>query len=108
MDKNYEVKREGSVLTVVLGEEQERNNSPVLTEELNLYKNQGVEKLVFDATNLTYISSSGVRVILYCKKYLSDNLEIVFVNCNKDIHKVLDLVGVLPYITLVNTASDEG
>ena len=108
MDKNYEVKREGSVLTVVLGEELERNNSPVLTEELNLYKNQGVEKLVFDATNLTYISSSGVRVILYCKKYLSDNLEIVFVNCNKDIHKVLDLVGVLPYITLVNTTSDEG
>ena len=108
MDKNYEVKREGSVLTVVLGEELERTNSPVLTDELTLYKDQGVEKLVFDATKLTYISSSGVRVILYCKKYLSDNLEIVFVNCNKDILKVLDLVGIQPYITFVNTTSDAG
>ena len=61
-----------------------------------------MEKLVFDATNLTYLSSSGVRVILYCKKYLSNNLEIVFVNCNEDILDVLDFVGVRPYITFIN------
>lgn len=61
-----------------------------------------MEKLVFDATNLTYLSSSGVRVILYCKKYLSNNLEIVFINCNKDILDVLDFVGVRPYITFIN------
>ena len=58
--------------------------------------------MVFDATNLTYLSSSGVRVILYCKKYLSNNLEIVFINCNKDILDVLDFVGVRPYITFIN------
>ena len=58
--------------------------------------------MVFDATNLTYLSSSGVRVILYCKKYLSNNLEIVFVNCNEDILDVLDFVGVRPYITFIN------
>ena len=58
--------------------------------------------MVFDATNLTYLSSSGVRVILYCKKYLSNNLEIVFVNCNEDILDVLDFVGIRPYITFVN------
>lgn len=57
---------------------------------------------MFDATNLTYLSSSGVRVILYCKKYLSNNLEIVFINCNKDILDVLDFVGVRPYITFIN------
>lgn len=57
---------------------------------------------MFDATNLTYLSSSGVRVILYCKKYLSNNLEIVFVNCNEDILDVLDFVGIRPYITFIN------
>lgn len=57
---------------------------------------------MFDATNLTYLSSSGVRAILYCKKYLSNNLEIVFVNCNEDILDVLDFVGIRPYITFVN------
>ena len=101
MKKDYEVRRDGTVLTVVLGEELAVANAPALLEELTLYKDQGVEKLVFDATRLTYLSSSGVRVIFYCKKYLSDNLEIVFVNCSKDVLDVLDLVGIRPYITFV-------
>lgn len=101
MKKDYEVRRDGTVLTVVLGEELAVANAPVLLEELMLYKDQDVEKLVFDATQLTYLSSSGVRVIFYCKKYLSDNLEIVFVNCNKDVLDVLDLVGIRPHITFI-------
>ena len=101
MEKDYEVQRDGTVLTVVLGEELAVGNAPALLEELTLYKDQGVEKLVFDATQLTYLSSSGVRVILYCKKYLSANIEIVFVNCQKDVLDVLDLVGIRPYITFV-------
>jgi anti-sigma B factor antagonist len=101
MEKDYEVRRDGPVLTVVLGEELAVANAPALLEELTLYRDQGVEKLVFDATQLTYLSSSGARVIFYCKKYLSANIEIVFVNCQKDVLDVLDLVGIRPYITFV-------
>ena len=101
MDKDFEVKKEGPVLTVVLGENLSVVNASALTDEINLYKGQDIEKLVFDATKLTYISSSGIRVILYCKKFLSKNPEIVFVNCNKEILDVFDLVGIIPYITFV-------
>ena len=101
MDKDFEVKKEGAVLTVVLGANLSVVNASALTDEINLYKGQDIEKLVFDATKLTYISSSGIRVILYCKKFLSKNLEIVFVNCNKEVLDVFDLVGIIPYITFV-------
>jgi anti-sigma B factor antagonist len=103
--KDYEVKKEGSVLTITLGEELAVSNAPALMDELVSYKEQGVEKVVFNATDLQYLSSSGVRVILYCKKYLSANSNIVFVNCNKDVLEVLDLVGILPYITFNNSSS---
>lgn len=103
MEKDYEIKRDGPVLTVVLGEELSVLNAPTLTDDLMPYKNQGLEKIVFDSTKLTYLSSSGVRVILYCKKYLGVNPEIVFVNCNNVIQDVLDLVGLCPYITFVTT-----
>ena len=102
--KDYEVKKEDSVLTIILGEELAIANAPALMDELITYNGQGVEKVVFDATNLTYLSSSGVRVILYCKKYLSANSNIVFVNCNNDVLDVLDLVGIRPYITFANTS----
>jgi anti-sigma B factor antagonist len=103
--KDYEVKKEGSVLTIVLGEELAIANAPALMDELTSFNDQGVEKVIFDATNLSYLSSSGVRVILYCKKYLSASSNIVFVNCHRDVLDVLDLVGVRPYITFVNSSS---
>ena len=101
MEKDYDIKLEGSVLTVVLGEDLSVTNSPALTADIDLYKGQDVEKVVFDAPKLKYISSSGVRVILYCKKYLGTSPEIVFVNCNKEILDVFDLVGIIPHITFL-------
>lgn len=103
MEKDYEVKKEGSVLTVVLGEELSRINAPALLNEVASYTNQDVEKVVFDVTKLTHLSSSGVRVIIFCKQRLGVSPEIVFVNCNKDILDVLDIVGIVPFITFVKT-----
>ena len=91
--------RDGTVLAIVLGEELSVDNAPMLLEELTAHRNQGVEQVVFDATRLTYLSSSGVRVIFYCKKYLGDNPEVVFLNCHKDVMDVLDLVGIRQHIT---------
>ena len=99
MEKDFEVKKEGSVLTVVLGEELATANAPALMEELLPFKDQGVEKVVFYAKNLTHLSSSGVRIIIYCKQKLGVSPEIVFVNCKKEILDVLDIVGIRSFIT---------
>ena len=68
MIKDYEIIRDGPVLTIVLGEELATGNAPALMEEVAGYKEQGVEKVVFDATRLRHLSSSGVRVIIFCKQ----------------------------------------
>jgi anti-anti-sigma factor len=99
MEKEFELKKEGPVLTVVLGDELAAANAPALMEALIPYKDQGVEKVVFDATNLTLLSSSGVRVVIYCKQKLSNSPEIVFVNCSREVLDVLDIVGLRPFIT---------
>ena len=101
MMNDFEVKKEGSVLTVVLGEELTIENSPALMEIMTGYRGQGIEKVVFDATRLARLSSSGVRIIIYCKQKLSENSEIVFVNCQKGVLDVLDIVGLQPFITFV-------
>ncbi len=99
MGKDFEVRKEGSVLTITLGNELAAVNAPSLMEELTPYKDQGIEKVVFDTTNLIHLSSSGVRIIIYCKQKLSVSPEIVFVNCKKEILDVLDIVGLRPFIT---------
>jgi anti-anti-sigma factor len=99
METDFEVKKEGSALTVALGEELAAANAPALMEKLITDQNPGVEKVVFDATNLKHLSSSGVRVIIYCKQKLSDSPEIVFVNCDEQVLDVLDIVGIRPFVT---------
>ena len=102
MDNQFDVKLEGAILTIVLGEELATGNAPALMEELNKYRNQGVEKVVFDATALKYIASSGIRTIIFAKQKLGSNPAIEFVNCAKDIYDVFEMTGIQDYISFVN------
>ena len=102
MENQFEVKQDDAILTIVLGGELATANAPALMEELNKFKNQGIEKIVFDATNLTYVASSGIRVIIFAKQKLGGNPEIEFVNCAKDIYDVFEMTGIQNYITFIN------
>ena len=52
--------------------------------------------LILDASNLEYISSAGLRVILKIKKS-NDNLKII--NCNSEIYEIFDMTG---FVDIVN------
>ena len=102
MKDQFEVKQEGAILTIVLGNELATANAPALMDELNNYRDKGIEKVVFDATNLTYIASSGIRTIIFAKQKLGSNPAIEFVNCAKDIYDVFEMTGIQDYISFVN------
>lgn len=102
MENQFDVKLEGAILTIVLGDELATGNAPALMDELNKYRNQGIEKVVFDATALKYIASSGIRTIIFAKQKLGSNPAIEFVNCAKDIYDVFEMTGIQDYINFVN------
>ena len=102
MENQFDVKQEGAILTIVLGNELATANAPALMDELNNYRDKGIEKVVFDATNLTYIASSGIRTIIFAKQKLGSNPAIEFVNCAKDIYDVFEMTGIQDYISFVN------
>ena len=98
MENNFEVKKDGSTLNVLLDDQLSVANAPALTKELSKYRNQGIEKVVFDVTGLIYLSSAGLRCIFYAFQELGQELEIVFENCAKEIYEVLDHVGMTSVI----------
>lgn len=98
MENNFEVKKDGSTLNVLLDDELSVANAPALTKELSKYRNQGIEKVVFDVTGLIYLSSAGLRCIFYAFQELGQEPEIVFENCVKEIYGVLDHVGMTSVI----------
>lgn len=50
----------------------------------------GIEKIIFDFEKLEYISSSGLRCILKCKKMV-DSTKII--NCSTEVYEIFDMTG---------------
>ncbi|WP_242385412.1 STAS domain-containing protein [Phocaeicola sartorii] len=101
MEKDFITIMEGSTLNITLGEQLTTANAPALMEELNAYKGKGIEKVVFDATKMTYIASSGIRTIIFAKQKLGGNPSIEFINCAADIRGVFEMTGLQNYITFI-------
>ena len=97
-ENEFEVVKNGTTLEILLGKELSTANSPALTEELSKYFGQDIEKVVFNATGLAYLSSSGIRAIFYANQRLGGNPPIVFVNCAKEVYNVLGHVGLTSII----------
>ena len=98
MNNDFKVTKKGTALVVELGRSLNTANAPELQDELATYVGQDIEKVVFDASELLTLSSSGLRVVYFSKQRLGNKPEIVFVNCAKDIYNVLDLVGMTTFI----------
>lgn len=103
MEQDFEIKQDGTTLNIFLGKELSAANANKLTEVLDSYYGQGIEKVVYDATALSFVSSSGIRNIMFTFKRLGSNPKIVFVNCAKEIYDVLYLVGLANSIEFVES-----
>ena len=53
----------------------------------------GIEKLVFDLAELTYISSAGLRVFLCIMQIMEDQGEMILRNVRTDVMDVLEITG---------------
>ena len=102
MENQFELAQEGTILTIKLGKELATANATALMEEINKYSETVVEKVVFDATRLNYIASSGIRAIIYTKQKVGGNPAIEFVNCAQNIRDVFKMVGIEDHVTFVN------
>lgn len=80
----------GELLTLKLEGRIDSNNADIKKSEIEkeVYDFNG--ELVFDATNLDYISSAGLRVLLYFKKKY-DKMSII--NCKPDVYDIFEMTG---------------
>ena len=101
MEEKIESHLEGTVLTIILGVELNKVNAPAMLQLLGSYRGQDIRKVVFDATELVFISSAGIRCIIYARRELGQKPEIVFENCAKEIYEVFEMTGLTRFISFV-------
>lgn len=92
-------KQTGTELTVALKGRLDTTTAPQLEMELQ-NSLQGVESLVFDFSALEYISSAGLRVLLYAQKVMNRQGKMVVRGANDMIREVFDITGFVDILTI--------
>jgi len=108
MDNDFKISQDGTILNIYLGYELMNENAPKLLNELIKFRGQHISKIVYDATDLVYISSSGVRAISYAFWEICESPKIVFVNCAQKIYETLEIVGLTKFLSFVNDETRKG
>ena len=82
----------GTALTLAIEGRLDTTTAPeleaVVKNELN-----DVKELTFDLSDLEYISSAGLRVLLSAQKIMSKQGEMTVTGCSEDIMEIFDVTG---------------
>ena len=96
---NIEKTVNGAELTVTLAGRLDTTTAPELEAELKAALD-GVEALVFDMTELQYISSAGLRVLLSAQKTMNRQGEMKVVHVNDTIMEIFEVTGFSDILTI--------
>ncbi|MDY5230943.1 MAG: STAS domain-containing protein [Eubacteriales bacterium] len=94
-----EKKIENGNVTIKVSGRLDTTTAPELEKALDSSL-EGTKELVFDMTNLEYISSAGLRVILKAQKTMNAQGSMKLTGVNDSIMEVFDITGFLDILTI--------
>ena len=94
-----EKKINGESVTLIVSGRLDTQTAPELENELDSVLS-GIKELTFDMTNLEYVSSAGLRVILKAQKAMNAQGSMKLTGVNDSIMEVFDITGFLDILTI--------
>ena len=94
-----EKKINGESVTLIVSGRLDTQTAPELEAELDAVLS-GLKELTFDMTNLEYVSSAGLRVILKAQKAMNTQGSMKLTGVNDSIMEVFDITGFLDILTI--------
>ena len=94
-----EKKINGEAVTLIVSGRLDTQTAPELENELDNILS-GLKELTFDMTNLEYVSSAGLRVILKAQKAMNTQGSMKLTGVNDSIMEVFDITGFLDILTI--------
>ena len=96
---NIEQKRNGNALTIAPEGYLDTTTAPALRAVLETALD-GVTELTFDFEKLEYISSSGLRLLLFAQKAMNEQGTMKVIRANETILKIFEVTGFADVLTL--------
>ena len=86
-------------VTLIVSGRLDTQTAPELENKLDSILS-GLKELTFDMTNLEYVSSAGLRVILKAQKAMNAQGSMKLTGVNDSIMEVFDITGFLDILTI--------
>ncbi len=102
MESIVKMDLDGKVLKITLIGKLDAVKAPDLMEDLKTYGGQGLEKIVYYTSELEYISSAGLRAIIFSKQKVGGDAEIYFVAPQEAVLDVVNMSGLDNFLTIVD------
>ncbi len=96
---NIEQKRNGTALTIAPEGYLDTTTAPELRAVLEAAL-EGVKELTFDFEKLEYISSSGLRQLLFAQKAMNEQGTMKVVHVNEVILEIFEVTGFADVLTI--------
>lgn len=91
----------GKIIEIVLNGRMDATSSPGVLDAINEQIAAGHSNILLDFSNMDYISSSGLRVLLMAVKTLNaKNGRILIHGANEHVKEVFNLAGFMPYFPM--------
>ncbi len=99
MDNKF-IERSGEITKIVLKGKLDAVNAPALMEELKSLIGQNINKIVFYADELEYISSAGLRTIIFAKQKIGKDTEVYMIGAQDAVSDVVKMSGLDNFLYL--------
>ena len=97
---NVKTNKQNKSVTVLVSGRIDTQTAPDLLEHLKEAM-QGAEELVLDLADVEYVSSAGLRVILFAQKTMNSQGSMSVAHVNKDIMETFELTGFTDILTII-------
>lgn len=96
----FSIDLKDGVAKIDLGDRVDTTNAGDLTETLRTLVGQDVVKVVLEAANLEYLSSAGLRAIVFAKQKIGKGLEVILVGAKEEIVDVIKMTGFDSFVSI--------
>lgn len=95
--------KENDSTIYVLDGRMDTQSSPDIQLKFEEGLNQGEKKIILDMSKVQYLSSAGLRVILWLQKKLvalDNNNFLTLINVDDEIYEILEMTGFIDFLVI--------
>ncbi len=106
MESKFSVTCKEGVANIELCGRLDATNAPAFQEELKKLIGQNVSRLVFYAKDLEYMSSAGLRTIIFAKQKIGMAAQVYLIGAQEAVQNVIKMSGLDTFMILQQTYNE--